>query len=111
MTVIVSNIIPAKIVATTQEKQYTSMDAKTIIDKLSVTNVDPNDADISIWLVEVGDSPINGNLIVDSRVLAPDETYNFPEIVGQVLENGGMIYTQASAANALTISSAGRQIS
>ena len=41
---------------------------------------------------------------------APNETYTFPEIVGQVLANGGFISTIASAANALTIRASGREI-
>lgn len=50
------------------------------------------------------------NMIVDSRAIAPDETYTFPELVGQVLESGGFISTIASAATSLTIRASGREI-
>ena len=50
------------------------------------------------------------NLIVDTRSIAPDETYTFPELVGQALEQSGFISTIASAATSLTIRANGREI-
>jgi hypothetical protein len=50
------------------------------------------------------------NLIVDTRAIAPDETYTFPELVGQALDVGGFISTIASAATSLTIRASGREI-
>jgi hypothetical protein len=49
-------------------------------------------------------------LIVDARSIAPDETYTFPELVGQALEQSGFISTIASAATSLTIRASGREI-
>jgi hypothetical protein len=48
--------------------------------------------------------------VVDARSIAPDETYTFPELVGQVLDAGGFISTIASAATSLTIRASGREI-
>jgi hypothetical protein len=65
---------------------------------------------ISVNLVISGGSAATSNLIVDTRSLAPDETYTFPELVGQVLEPSGFISTIASAATSLTIRASGREI-
>jgi hypothetical protein len=47
---------------------------------------------------------------MDTRAIAPDETYTSPELVGQALEPGGFISTIASAATSLTIRASGREI-
>ena len=58
-------------------------------------------------IVTVGGSASNANLIVDTKSVVPDETYLFPELVGQWLEPGSFIVTQASAATTLTIRASG----
>jgi P pilus assembly chaperone PapD len=110
MSVIVKNIIPAKQAENTQTTQYTAVNCKTIIDKFTVTNTSANNVTISVNLVTTGGSPSASNLIVDSRAIAPDETYTFPELVGQVLEPGSFISTIASAATSLTLRASGREI-
>jgi hypothetical protein len=65
---------------------------------------------ISVNLVTGGGSVGAGNLIVDTRSIAPDECYTCPELVGQALESGGVISTIASSAGALTIRFSGREI-
>ena len=110
MAVEVLNIIPRKQAENTQTGQYTSDNAKTIIDKFTVTNTSANNVDFSVNLVANGFSPGDSNLVMKSRTIAPDETYTCPELVGQVLESGGFISTLAGAASALTISATGRVI-
>ena len=46
--------------------------------------------------------------MVQTRTIAPGETYTCPELIGQVLEDGGFISTLASAASAITIMASGR---
>ena len=110
MTVTVKVLIPAKQAENTQTTQYTAALCKAIIDKFTVTNTSGSTATISVHLVSSGGSAGASNLIVDSRSIAVDETYTFPEIVGQTLESGGFISTIASAASALTIRASGREI-
>lgn len=110
MTVTVKNIIPAKQLEDTQTGQYTSLNCKTIIDKFTVTNTTAGNEDFSVNLVVNGDSAADSNLIIDTKILAPNETYTCPELVGQVLESGGFISTIASTASSLTAIAAGRQI-
>ena len=61
-------------------------------------------------LIASGGTAGASNLIVDTRAIAPNETYTFPELVGQVLDPGGIISTIASAATSLTIRASGREI-
>lgn len=110
MTVTVKVLIPAKQAENVQTTQYTANNCKTIIDKFTATNTSASNVSISVNLVTSGGSPGTSNLIVDTRNIAPDETYPFPDLVGHSLEPGGFISTIASAATSLTIRASGREI-
>lgn len=110
MSVLVKALIPSKQAENVQTTQYTAVNCKTIIDKFTATNTSAGNVTLSVNLVTSGGSPGASNLIVDARSIAPDETYTFPELVGQVLEPSSFISTIASAATSLTIRSSGREI-
>jgi hypothetical protein len=110
MTVTVKVLIPAKQAENSQTTQYTAINCKAIIDKFTATNTSGGNVTIGVNLVTSGGSAGAANLIVDTRSIAPDETYTFPELVGQALETGGLISTIASAATSLTIRASGREI-
>ena len=110
MTVTIKVLIPAKQAENTQTTQYTATNCKTIIDKFTATNTTAGNVAISVNLVTSGGTAGVTNLIVDTRSLAPDETYTFPELVGQALEPSGFISTLAGAATSLTIRANGREI-
>jgi hypothetical protein len=109
MTVSIKVLIPAKQAENSQTTQYTAVNCKAIIDSISATNTTAGNVTISVNLVTSGGSPATSNLIVDTRSIAPKETYRFPELVGQALESGGFISTIASAATSLTIRASGRE--
>lgn len=110
MGVTVRVLIPAKQAENSQTTQYTATNVKAMIDKFTATNTSAANVTLSVNLVASGGSASAANLIVDARTIAPDETYTFPELVGQVLESGGFISTIASAATSLTIRASGREI-
>ncbi len=110
MSVLVKVLIPAKQAENVQTTQYTATNCKTIIDKFTATNTSAANVTISVNLVTSGGTAGVTNLVVDTRAIAPDETYTFPELVGQALEPGGFISTIASAATSLTIRASGREI-
>lgn len=110
MAVTVKALIPAKQAENTQTTQYTATNCRAIIDKFTATNTSGSNVTISVNIVISGGSTGNSNLIVDTRSIAPDETYTFPELVGQVLDSGNFISTIASAATSLTIRASGREI-
>lgn len=111
MAVTISNIIPAKTAEATQTTQYTSSGVQTIIDKFTATNYNTAAATISVNLVASAGSASNSNLIVKTKTLQPTETYTFPELVGQVLPDGGFISTIAGTASAINIRASGRLVS
>lgn len=110
MAVLVKTLIQSKQAESAQTTQYTAVNCKTIIDKFTATNTSAGNVTLSVNLVTSGGSAGVSNLIVDSRAIAPDETYTFPELVGQVLEPDGFISTIASVATSLTIRASGREI-
>jgi len=110
MGVTVRVLIPAKQAENSQTTQYTATNVKAMIDKFTATNTSAANVTLSVNLVASGGSASAANLIVDARTIAPDETYTFPELMGQVLEAGGFISTIASAATSLTIRASGREI-
>jgi hypothetical protein len=110
MTVAIKVLIPAKQAENAQTTQYTAVNCKAIIDKFTATNTTAGNVTISVNLVTAAGSAATSNLIVDARSLVPDETYTFPELVGQALDSGGFISTIASAATSLTIRANGREI-
>lgn len=110
MTVTVKNIIPRKQAENAQTTQYTAAGCKTVIDKFTVTNTSAANVAFNCNLVASGNAASDSNLVVKTRALAPNETYTCPELIGQVLEDGGFISTLAGAAASLTISASGREI-
>jgi len=110
MTVSIKVLIPPKQAENSQTTQYTATNCKAIIDKFTITNTSAGNVTMSVNLVTSGGSPGASNLIMDTRSIAPDETYTCPELVGQALESGSFISTIASAATSLTIRASGREI-
>jgi hypothetical protein len=110
MAVIVKNIIPAKEAENTQTTQYTAINCRCVIDKFTATNTSAGNESLSVNLIPNLGTAGDDNLIVDARMIAPGETYTFPELVGQVLDPSSFISTIASAATSLTIRASGREI-
>lgn len=110
MAVVVKTLISSKQADNFLTEQYSVSTGRTIIDKFTATNTSASNVGINVYLVPAGDAAADSNLIVDTRIIVPYETYTFPELVGQVLEAGAAISTNASAAAALTIRASGREI-
>jgi hypothetical protein len=110
MAVELLTIVPRKFAEDVQSTQYTSDNAKTVIDKFTVTNTSLNNLDFSAHLVASGDTADTDNLVLAARTIAAGETYTCPELVGQSLEAGGFISTLAQTASALVLSASGRVV-
>ena len=110
MTVTVRVFVPPKIIETAQTTQYNSSNATAIIDKFTATNFSAASVSVSVNLVTASTIAGNENLIVKNRLLRPNETYLFPELVGQVIMPGGFISTLAGTASAVNIRVSGREI-
>jgi hypothetical protein len=111
MAITVRTLVAPVQMAATQTTQYTATAVRAIIDKATVTNTDSVARTFGVNLVQVAGSAAASNLIIDTKTVQPDETYNCPELVGHVLEPGAFISTIASAATALTLRVSGREVS
>jgi hypothetical protein len=110
MPVLAKVLIQSKFAEGAQTTQYTSVAARTIIDKFTATNTSGSNVSLSVNMVPSGNAPGASNLVVDARVLAPDETYTCPELVGHILDPGNFISTLASAASAVVLRASGREV-
>ena len=103
-------VSPIQLAASNTAQYTTPLGVKTIIDKATITNTDVANRTFSVNLVPSGGSASNTNLVIDTKSVAPDETYLCPELVGQVLTAGEFISTIASNANSLTLRISGREV-
>lgn len=107
----IQNLIPRKFAEASQTVQYTASNVKAVIDAFTATNTGSVNVNFSVNLVAALDSAANRNLVIDNRTISPGDTYLCPELIGQILNNGGTISTLASVASSITISASGREIS
>lgn len=111
MAVSTKVLVAAKQLENTQTTQYTVPSAsKVVIDKATVTNTSAGNITVSVNLVTVSTTAAASNLVVDARVLAENETYTLPELIGQVLGAGDFISTLCDTATAATFRVSGREI-
>lgn len=112
MAITVTNIIPRKLAETAATIQYTANGVNTIIDKFTVTNVGATNTFITVYLPNANSAgnPLSSNTVINARTIAAQETYSCPELVGQVVPDGGTIVTQVGSANFLVLSATGSEI-
>jgi 3-deoxy-D-manno-octulosonic acid (KDO) 8-phosphate synthase len=111
MAVSLKVLIEPKQAENVQTDQYTVPSGSyAIVDKFTATNTSADNVEFSVNLVQAGSSASNGNLVVDARLIAPNETYTFPQLVGQILSPETIISTLCSAGSALTIRASGREV-
>lgn len=110
MALVLTNIIPSKIAESTSTTQYTSTSAKTLITKFTGTNIGSSNVTVTVHLIANGGLVGDSNSIAFERVIAPSETYLFPEIIGHSLEPSGFIVTDCDLPDSLVIRATGQVI-
>jgi hypothetical protein len=109
MSVTVENIIPAKDTEAVQTTQYTSANVKTIIDKFTINNTTGAGLTIAVNIVPSAGAASSANLLVTTKTIAANSSYEFPELVGHTMAIGDFISTIASATG-LTLRASGRLV-
>lgn len=109
------SITPAQLIAPQQLTNaavtyYTSSSLTTRIDKFSVTNTTGGAVTITIYIVPSGGSASASNTITYQRSVNAGQTWNCPDVVGQVMKSGDFIQALASAGASLTVMASGVQI-
>ena len=110
MAVSVKPLVVAKYIESSLTTQYTTSNVRAIIDKFTITNVSSSNVSVDVHLVPASGSASVSNTIVVNRVIAPQETYTFPELVGHSLEPGGSIAAVADADSAVVLRVSGREV-
>ena len=72
--------------------------------KCTVTNDTTTATTISFNKIPTGDSAAVTNLIMNEKVIGSKETYECPEVVGQVLDAADLLSAIAGVADQLTVS-------
>ena len=108
-TVTAKNLVGSKFIENAQTTQYTASSVKALIDKCTVTNVSGAAATFSINLVTSG-SAGTSNLIIKDQSVTAGQVYTCPEVVGHILESGGLISAISSTASALVLRVSGREV-
>ena len=86
---------------------YTSTNIVTIVDSFKLVNTTGGAVTAT---VSIGANAASTQMIA-ARSLAAGETYNCPEMVGQILNSGELIQALASAGSSITIRASGRTVS
>lgn len=93
-----------------QTTQYTCPAAtRFLIDKFTGTNTTGASQTITVNVVTSGGAAGVANMVVQTKAVQAGETYNFPELVGQVLQPGDFISTLTSALS-ITGRCSGREV-
>lgn len=110
MTVTAKCLVESTQLTNAQTTVYTATNLRTILDKISATNVSGSAATVTVNLVPFGASAGATNVIVSSKSLQAGESYGFPELVGHVLNQGGFISVLAGTASAINMRISGREV-
>lgn len=109
MTVKSRPLCAAQYMAAADTPLYTAGAGVTaIIDKVTAYNSDTGALLVAFNIVPNAGSVGASNKVV-SKSLAPGETYTFPEVVGHVIESGGVLSGIAASATKVVVRISGRE--
>lgn len=106
----IKTFINAKYLENTQTTQLAATTI-TILDKITITNITTGNVNFSANICDSSETAGNTNLIIKNKIIAPNETYDCFELVGQVIEPDSFLSMIASAASSLVLKIDGREIS
>lgn len=105
------NIIASKYLENSITTQYTATGVKCYVENFSVTNISASTVTFDVYLVPVSGSAGASNQVIKSQSVFPNETFEPPALVGKIIDTGGFIATNCSAASALVCNASGTEIS
>lgn len=104
-------IIPAQALTTTLSSYYTSRaKTKTLLSKLTLTNVTGSAETVDVHLVPSGGTADATNRLIQSRTLDTNEAWSAYPIEGQVLREGDSIHAVAGSNDAILIMASGVEL-
>lgn len=112
MSVVARVLISSQYVLNDDSTEYTApASTRTIIDKVTVTNVTGGAVTVSIYLIPSGGAVDDEYKIIDTKSIAANTTEDLTDLKNHVLDTGDFISTIASAADSIVIRASGREVS
>lgn len=110
MSVTSKPLYTAAYLGSTDTTLYTAgAGVRTILDKVTAYNSDAGALLVAFNIVPNGGAVGASNMIV-SKSIASGDTYTFPEVVGHVLESGGVLSGIAASASKVVVRVSGREV-
>ena len=110
MSVTSKPLYTAAYLGSTDTTLYTAgASVRTILDKVTAYNSDAGALLVAFNIVPNGGAVGASNKIV-SKSIASGDTYTFPEVVGHVLESGGVLSGIAASASKVVVRVSGREV-
>ena len=111
MSTTARSLVGGVLLSTTPTVYYTvPASTTTVIKRATFSNTSSSAKTITVNLVPGGSAIATANQIINARSLAAGETYVAPELTNQVLATTGMIYANADASGAVSMTISGVQI-
>lgn len=108
MTTTPKVLIESKLAEILLTMQYTAINCKASIDKLTAVNVTAANVTFTAHLVPPGGAADATNKLAPVTI-APGKGWLFPDGVGQILESGGSIWSIAGTVSAISLRASGRE--
>ncbi|MES2352074.1 MAG: hypothetical protein V4641_31280 [Pseudomonadota bacterium] len=102
-------LIESKMAEDLLTMQYTAVNCKAAIDKLTATNITAGNVTMIVYLVPNGGTPDTSNKLPTVNIAA-GKSWPFPDAIGHILESGDAIWTDPGAATSINIRASGREI-
>ena len=104
MTTITTNLWEPTAAPSPGTVAYTSENCETALDKITAVNTTGSNAVITLTLTLAG-----GGVLAISKTIAGGKTWPFPDVVGQVLDNGGTVTQESVPTLSIKTMGSGRQ--
>ena len=98
MTILIKPLVKPKELELLLTEQYVCPTQAARIDAATLTNTNSAVRVVTVYVVPAGGAAVAGSTLIQTRALAPRETYTCPELAGQTLSLGDAIQTQCTGA-------------
>lgn len=110
MSAVAKALVDASYAPNAETTVYTATGVRTILDKVTLTNVTGGAVQITLRIVKVGGTAGASNAITFQQGVGAGATYQASEMVGHILNAGDFVSALASAANSLVLRMSGREL-
>lgn len=104
MAVVATTLVQSTNLANVAAVYYTGQSSTTaVVKQFTLTNEGTTPVTVSVWITSTITAPAASTLVVNERVLGPNETWSAWPMLGQTISPGYSIQAKASLAGAVSI--------